>query len=115
MFGVLSGIGMVAIFVLPGLLADKLPTSMLNLPHKGYWTRPEYWPTARRTLDEDLAWFGAATLVFVGVTLWQVGAVAAGTPGPWWVTWVFVVLYLAGVLAYAVSMLAGSRWRPPTE
>lgn len=112
--GGVMGIGMVAIFVLPGLLADKLPTDMLNLPHKDYWTRPENWPTARRMLNEDLAWFGAATLVFVGVLMWQMGAVASGTAGPWWVFWVVTAAYLVGVLAHSWSMVKGSRWRPPT-
>ena len=114
LLGALMGLGVALLFLVPVWLVDKLPTSMVNLPHKEYWTRAENWPVARRMLAEDLAWLGAATLAFMAVVWWQVGPVASGTEGSWWPFWVVTGIYLVGLLGYAIWMHVGPRWRPPT-
>lgn len=108
----LVGVVMLLAFLLPGVLMQRLPKSLLNLPHKEYWTRPENWPTARRMLSEDLGWMGAALMVYMAYAMWQVGAVASGSEGPWWAFWVATGAAMAVVVGYAIWMSAGSRWRP---
>ena len=109
------GVLMVAVFLLPTMLTKRMPTSMVNLPHKEYWTRPENWPAAQRRLRDDLGWMGAATLAFMAFIMAQVAGATGGEAQPVWVFWVVTAVYLVGVLAYSAWMSLGSRWRPPAD
>lgn len=114
-FGVGGLVILLAVFALLPRGVGRINKSLLNLPHKDYWTRPENWPTAQRMLAEDMGWLGAAMLAFIGYALWYSGAVAMGQQPSPWLFLVVVVLALAGVIAYAIWMSVGSRWRPPVE
>ena len=109
------GVLVVAVFLLPAALIKRLPTSMLNLPHKEYWTRPENWPAAQQRLGDDLGWMGAATLAFMAFIMAQVAGATGGEAQPVWVFWVVTAVYLVGVLAYSAWMSLGSGWRPPAD
>lgn len=70
-FGSRNGLvgGLTAAFVATWLFmawlssaSDRLPWSMVNIPRKDHWSRPEHEPVARERLSEDLS------LVNVGVT-----------------------------------------------
>ena len=99
---------------LPALMG-RFPSDLVNLPHKEYWLRPENLPATRARLANQMGWFGAAVLVFIGYGIWTVGQVALGTPPPAAVFWVLFALVLAGCVAFAVWSYRGTAWRPPAD
>ncbi|MDO5534137.1 MAG: hypothetical protein Q4F65_05750 [Propionibacteriaceae bacterium] len=113
--GTVLGAVMVAAFALPAVFIHRIDAAFLNVPHKEYWLRPEHRPAAQRMLADDMGWMGAATLVFIGFMMWQLGEVARGRPFPSWVLWAATGVFVAGVVAYSAWMSKGSRWRPPAD
>lgn len=111
-FSILLGLGMLAAFLLPTLLTDKLPKDFVNLPHKEYWTRPEHWPRAQAMLANDLGWLGAATFAFMGYVMAQVPASNTDDMSSMGLFWALTGLYLAFAVGYSIWMMLGPRWRP---
>ena len=97
----------------PGLVG-KLPREFVNLPHKDYWFAPENEARAVRMLTNDLAWVGAATMSLLTWAFWEVGQIARGEQtSPLWAG-VVIGAYLVGVIAWAVWINVGPRWKPLT-
>ena len=106
---------MLGLFALLPRVMGRMNTSMLNLPHKAYWSRPENWPVAQRMLAEDMGWLGAGMLAFFTYAMWFNGAIARGeNPNPW-LFLVVVGLTLAAAIGYGIWASVGSRWRPPAD
>lgn len=114
LLGLLTGLLVVVSFALVPRISLRRAT-LLNIPHKDYWTRAENWPTAQRMLRNDLGWLGAFTLGFVGYAVWAVGAVATADPPPSWIFLAATGVFLALTIGYAIRMRLGPRWRPPVE
>ncbi|MBB1508993.1 hypothetical protein [Tessaracoccus sp. MC1756] len=109
----LAGLGLfLAMWFAPRLIG-RLPVEAVNLPHRDYWLRPENLPRTRGMIADDMGWFGAATIAFVGFALDQVGRVAAGQPGFSGAFWAVLVTYLVGALGWALWSTVGGRWKPP--
>src|ERR1043165_8911352 len=47
------------------LVIARLPSSVINLPHKGFWLAPERRDDSLQFIATYLVWMGAATLAFV--------------------------------------------------
>ncbi|WP_432547719.1 DUF1648 domain-containing protein [Kineococcus sp. SYSU DK004] len=112
---VLVGGGTVALLAVLVLTAHRLPLEWVNVPHKDVWSAPEHEPELRRRLREDLAEFGAATvlLLAVVVVLAPLHAARTGTGQlPWWAVAAFA-LYLAYAVLFGVRNVR-TRYRPPS-
>ena len=93
-------------------LVTRLPMSLINVPHKEYWSRPENRPELHRRLATDLYAIATATLLLLTVIVVQVGLVADDPDprlGP--LFWVAFVLYLVLVVGIAANS-ALRRYRP---
>lgn len=93
-------------------LVARLPLSLVNVPHKEHWSRPENRPELNRRLGTDLYVIATATLLLLTVIAVQVGMVADDPDprlGP--LFWVAFVLYLVMVVGIAVNS-ALRRYRP---
>ena len=108
-----------SVFVVTGGLASCLrfiPSSMINIPHSGYWLAPERRPATIAVLSGVLLWGGAVTQLFVGATIVWTVRFNLGED----VAWPVAVLWtmLGG---YIATMLVGVVWlfkrfaRPSTE
>jgi drug/metabolite transporter (DMT)-like permease len=78
MIGVL-GISFVVSFVFPQLI-NRLPASMINLPHKEYWLAPERREETGRYMSAQMGWFGCALLFVLLYATSQV--INANLPSP---------------------------------
>jgi uncharacterized membrane protein len=52
-----------------GLVLGKIPTDLINLPNKEYWLAPERRTATLATIQEQMSWFGAATMVLLIVVM----------------------------------------------
>ncbi|MBZ5712410.1 hypothetical protein [Nannocystis pusilla] len=91
----------------------RLPPSQVNVPNVGYWMRPENHPRMISMMREDLAGVGAATFLLLTLVMSAVGAVARGRVLPGGFTVSVVGLYCVGLLAWAVWLYVGPRYRAP--
>lgn len=105
-----TGALMVALLGLPWW--RKVPKSLVNVPHKAYWIRPENWPVALDLVAEDLARIGTMIMMFLGFTMWQTAEMAYGRMTQPWLMPVALGVFLTAVLGYTVWMSLGSRYRP---
>ncbi|WP_203567581.1 hypothetical protein [Aestuariimicrobium ganziense] len=64
-------------------------------------------------IGNDLGWFGAATLAFMGWMFWLAGRLAVDPSTPAAGFWVALVVYLAVTAVWVISLTVGGRWRPP--
>ncbi|MGC2830973.1 MAG: DUF1648 domain-containing protein [Candidatus Acidiferrum sp.] len=66
-FAFFAGAVAIAAFLTFGVPAifSKMPSSMINLPHKEYWLAPERRAETLARLNGSFAWFGCAVLVVV--------------------------------------------------
>ena len=107
------GIGIALLFAGLAQLLRRLPADALNVPHPGYWKRPERVDRLRELLAEDMRWIGAATLLLLAAV--QVLVVrAAGMADPrldWWT--VAVVVLHVGVVAGRVVWMSTRRYAVP--
>ncbi len=103
----------VGLFLVLPRAIKHLPPDLVNLPHKEYWLSEENHPRYTRMLADDLAWIGAATIVFMGAMTYNIGRVAVEGPGPDTMFWIAFVLYMAFILGYSLWMTVGPRWKPP--
>jgi hypothetical protein len=58
------GIAWLVGFGVPGLIS-KMPTALINLPHKEYWLAPERRAETLAFLNRSFAWFGCTVLLVV--------------------------------------------------
>ncbi len=58
-------IGMLIVLLLPIFLQKRLPTSLINLPHRGYWFAAERRDATWQVVAIYVLWMAAATLVFL--------------------------------------------------
>lgn len=95
-------VGIAALFVVPGWCLERIPTSLINLPHKEYWLAPEQKAETARLANKLLAEIAAATLLFCLVVFHDVAAgnLPAGEiprmPGSFWM-WLLAYLAYVGV------------------
>lgn len=103
------GVGMALLFCVLGELLiarTDLRSPLVNLPHKEWWTEtPERMSQARGMIINDFYGFGAATVVFLALTMGAVQYLPA------WVAGVLVVLFLAGIAGWCVVIMS-RRYRP---
>lgn len=77
-------------------LIMSLPPGLINLPNKAYWLAPERRAITAHLVADQLAWFGAAQILFV-IAVCQL-AINANLPGStgvlsraiWWVVAIFL-------------------------
>ena len=98
-----------------GWLLRFVPSSMINLPNRGYWLAPERRAATIGVLSRFLLWYGAATQLFLVSVLalvveYNVDHVSTWSMGIFWV-------FLGGYLAYSLGSLVWLFRRfpkPPT-
>lgn len=64
-FFVFMGVIWLLAALLPSLLVRFLPTTIINMPNRDYWLKPERREQTLRQLSDWLAWFSAGTSAFV--------------------------------------------------
>lgn len=103
------GIGLV-------LLARRGPLTVVNIPHRSYWSAEHRQPELRRKLADDAAFVMSLTTVLL--SLIPIATVLALTAqpvaAPPVLLWVSTAAYIAALLAWCV-WLARHRYRPPAE
>lgn len=111
----LVGAAMVLFFAALAGGMPRMPMTMVNVPHKEYWSREEHQPEVRRRLAADMWFFGAVVLGFLTLSVLQIVRVAdAPEPrlGPlFWVAFVGVVVLSLGYASAATTW----RYRPDQE
>ena len=112
-FGTLFGALLAAVGLGTYLLVTRGPLTMVNIPHKEYWTHPERVTRLRRMLGQDMSvTFGVVLAFLAFVPVGTVHATTAQPPrlpvGPMWIV---VGLLVAGLALWCV-WLARYRYRP---
>jgi uncharacterized membrane protein len=62
-------LGLSAIFMLTPRMLRRIPASMINLPHKGYWLAPERKDESLRFIEREMQWMGVLTIAFILLVL----------------------------------------------
>ena len=65
---ILAGLMSFVFFVLPKLL-HRIPSFLINLPHREYWLTAGRKEQALAMLDEEMGWFGIVVFVFILSTI----------------------------------------------
>lgn len=109
------GLALMLLFAGLALWMPRMPWTLVNVPHKEYWQRPENRQRAVRMLAADSWGMGAACLAFLVVVLLQI-VLAADDPdprigAPFWISF---GIFTAGVLGYAVLGVR-RRFRPEDD
>lgn len=92
-FGIL-GLVTAGVFVLTDVLMRRGDMSMLNIPHKQWWTAtPERQARARAVMSDDMHLFGAATMLLLVVV--EISTVLAGQADEPRLGWGFFVAFFA--------------------
>jgi uncharacterized membrane protein len=117
-FMVLFG-AMEAFFVLFGLafavMLDRIPLTLINIPHKEYWFSPERQEESRAFLRDQILWIEAATLGFL-VALAQLifkenlGSALPRLPSNFWYV---LIAFVAAILWFSVRIIR--RFARPRE
>ncbi|WP_369056516.1 DUF1648 domain-containing protein [Kineococcus terrestris] len=112
-FDVLVGGGVVALLAVLVRTVHRVPLEWVDVPHKDVWSAPEHEPELRRRIREDLAEFGAATVLLLAVVVLATLHAARTGSGqlPWWAVAAFA-LYLAYAVLFGVRNVR-TRYRPP--
>lgn len=100
-------LGLAGMFALLGILVARLPTSLVNVPHREFWLAPERRTESMRAIAGHLHVLGAATQVLVlGIVLFCVRASHRNepVPGPDATTWGLLAGYVAFVILWLVSL-----------
>jgi uncharacterized membrane protein len=87
--------GVVALLAVVFSAARFIPTSLWNLPNRGYWLAPERRAATVARFGDAMAWFANATLALVLVTFEL--AFRANLPGGTFAAppmWLFLAVYL---------------------
>ena len=112
-FGVL-GLFMVTVWLVCRWMVRRAGLDVFNVPHPDYWKTSENEPELRRRVEDDLAWFVAATiLLLAGIPVSTVVAAQGSGELPWGFFVIFV-LYLLGTLGWTVHLFT-RRYRPPAQ
>lgn len=102
-------------FGLMPLVIDKLPNSLINLPHKDYWLAPERRAETLGALAGHMLWMGAGTMLLILVLMQQVIdtnlAQQDRLPGS---SMTLIVLYLGGVAIWLIFLFRRFG-RPPAD
>jgi len=102
-FEFFAGAVAIAAFLAFGVPAifSKIPTAMINLPHREYWLAPERREETLAFLNGYLAWFGCAVLLVVTTAVnYAIGQnLHPGKPAGAY----FLLCVLAGFLIFAIS------------
>ncbi|WP_235738724.1 DUF1648 domain-containing protein [Nocardioides alcanivorans] len=112
----LIGAGLLLLFVLISLWIPRMNASMINAPHKEWWTEtPEREATLRRRIANDTSFLGGATILLISLTTVDT-ARAAQTSDPelGWLFWGGLIGYLLLTVGVVVWMY-GWRYRPEQE
>ncbi len=101
----LAGGGVTLLLASIGSLLRWMPRSIVNLPHKAYWSTDERWPVAVAKTTVWMAWFGVATAALL---LWVVEltlrANLTASPLPAAPMWGSLALYLGFAVAWLVGL-----------
>lgn len=105
MFGLMGG-GTLAFFLLLAFVMDKLPTSMLNVPNKDWWTAtPEREALMRVRMNHDMNIFGAATVFLMSlITVDAARAADMADPQIGWLAIGGLLGYLLFTVGYVIWM-----------
>ncbi len=79
----LAEVGMLIILLLPVFLQKRIPTSMINMPHRDYWFAAERHEETWTKVAAFCLWMAAATLAFMVVLaelLFRANLAATSTP-----------------------------------
>jgi uncharacterized membrane protein len=89
------------------VLVPRLPMSMVNVPHKPYWSAPEHRGRLASLVGSFLLWMGAVTVLFLAALMQRVFAANLRPPPRlgeeiWWMLVVYfaVVALLLGRLMW---------------
>ena len=106
-----SWVMLLVLLALPPLVVSRIPAALINLPHKDYWLAPERSAATRQKLTERMAWFSAATMVFLAYIFH--GVIHANLrPNPKLDMWQSLVFYFVFVGLWTAEII----WcfaRPP--
>jgi hypothetical protein len=69
---------MTVFFSLIGLLTDKVPASLMNMPNKEYWMAPERRQSTLDLLASSFFWFASATMILLLDMFYQTFQVQLG-------------------------------------
>lgn len=102
-FEFFAGAVVIAGFLTFGIPAifSKIPTPMINLPHREYWLAPERREETLAYLNRYFAWFGCAVLLLATTAVnYAIGQnrYPSGPAGA-----VLLLCFLAGFLIFAIS------------
>jgi uncharacterized membrane protein len=103
------------VFVLVGMLMEKLPPRLFNIPHRDYWMAPERRAESLRYLKEFHLWTGAFAGIFIAAMMEMIFKINL-SDNPMLDNRVFYT----GIGAFSFSILAGMllaywRFRKPDE
>lgn len=108
--------GLALIFLSFPSWLGKIPNARINLPNKDYWLAPGRRAATLQTIQRQMEWLGAATLVlFLGVAQLSIEANLTGRPtlGP--APWVLSGCYLLAMTVWLVRFIRWAYARPPRE
>ncbi len=98
----LVNLGFVALLVVPILFLNKIPESLINLPHKDYWLAPQRRGDTQRIALGLISEMAAATVLLCMVAFHDVATGSLprgevpGIPGSFWM-WLLAYLAFTGV------------------
>lgn len=100
-----------AVFLLLPALLHRIPSSLINLPHREHWLAPERRREALDRMGCFLTWFGCASLIFLLAVIEVVIRVNLGgevrLPGSW--LWPALGGYAAFLIAWVIALLRAFR------
>ena len=110
-------IGMIIVLLVPILIQKRIPTSLINLPHREYWFAAERRDATWQTVSTYVLWMTAATFTFLIATaevvfranLTDVAVPLIGAPF-FWVLGIYV-----GVIAVATIWFYRCFSKIPSE
>lgn len=114
-FGLIGG-GLLLLFVLLTLWIPRMHISLVNTPHKDWWTAtPQREALLRRRMASDTNVLGGATVLLItAATLDSARAAQTDAPQLSWIFWGSLIAYLAFTVGFVVWM-HGWRFRPEHE
>jgi uncharacterized membrane protein len=100
-----------AVFLLLPALLHRIPSSLINMPHREHWLAPERRREALDRLGCFLTWFGCASLLFLLAVIEIVIRVNLGgdahLPGSW--LWPLLGGYAAFLILWVIALVKSFR------
>ena len=105
------GIGLGGLLHLAARYVDRIPVSLLNTPHKDWWTAtPERLAELRRRTTREVRVIGAATMALLtALVLCTVRAARAEVPRLDWIFFACLVAYLVFIVVWVVRLYRDRR------